>query len=219
MTKDDFRTLFRQGQWPPFYRMVQPLKCIKVDFDYAKTRRALDPKWDGYNIPDGHDVVDEDCDLSIANLVTSQHRDNPYKHRILLDLDYGASLLTLAGTTRLRLSCRPSFIGVMTIEQELQQAFLDCGLILPNSNGGPKLHLIEGGAGLLEVDIQHDHYFGQSSTQGHYHLIVGHDVPWQQYCNLLNVLARVGAIQNGYARASIKKGYAALRPPWVHKAK
>jgi len=217
VNKDDFRTLFRQGQWPPFFRLTQPLKCIKIDFDYAKTRKALDPNWDGYNIPNGHDVMDEDCDLSVANLVTSQHRDNLYKHRIMLDLDYGASLLTLAGTSRLRLSCRPSAIGIMSLEQELQKAFLGCGILTPNSNQICKLHLLDGGAGMLEVDIHHDFYFGPSSTQGHFHLIIGHDVPWPHYNGLLATLARAGAIQRGYAQASNKRGYAALRPPWIHK--
>ena len=72
---------------------------------------------------------------------------------------------------------------------------------------------------MLEIDIHHDYYFGQSSTQGHYHLIIGHDVPWAQYTALLTTLATAGAIQRGYAKASIKRGYAALRPQWVHKAK
>ena len=109
----------------------------------------------------------------------------------------------------------------MTMEQEIQKVLLACGLAIPNCLDCPpaKLHLLEGGNGLLEIDIHHDYYFGQSSTQGHYHLIIGHDVPWAQYTALLTTLATAGAIQRGYAKASIKRGYAALRPPWVHKAK
>lgn len=218
MNKTDFRTLFRQGQWPPFFRLTQGLKCVKVDFDYAKTRKALDPNWDGYNVPLGHDIVEEDCDLAVANLVTSQHRDNEHKHRILLDLDYGASLITLHNMSRLRLSCRPSILGVMSLENEIQKVLLTAGVLQPNNpNSRAKLHLLDGGAGMLEIDIHHDFYFGQSSTKGHYHLILGHDVPWPQYTALLTTLATAGAIQRGYANASIKRGYAALRPPWVHK--
>lgn len=217
MDMAQFKQGFRRNQWPPFFRLTEPLKCIKVDFDYAKTRKALDPNWDGYSIPDGHDIMDDDADLTIANLVTSQHKDNPHKHRIMLDLDYGASLLTLAGTTRLRLSCRPSVFGIVNLEEEIRKALLDCGITQPNAASPPKLHLLEGGAGMLEADIHHDFAFHGSSTQGHYHLIIGHDVPWPQYKGLLQTLARAGAIQNGYAKASIKRGYAALRPPWVHK--
>ena len=43
------------------------------------------------------------------------------------------------------------------------------------------------------------------------------DLPWVEYMTLLDSLSASGVIQRGYAKASIKKGYAALRPPWIKK--
>lgn len=56
-----------------------------------------------------------------------------------------------------------------------------------------------------------------SSTPGHSHLYLDHEMSWPQYKKLLDVLAEVGIIQDGYADSAIKRGYSAVRLPWVKK--
>lgn len=56
-----------------------------------------------------------------------------------------------------------------------------------------------------------------SSTPGHFHLLIDHEVPWDKYVNLLNALAEAGVIEEGYAGASIARGWTAVRLPWVKK--
>ena len=56
-----------------------------------------------------------------------------------------------------------------------------------------------------------------SSTFGHGHLYINHTLTWGQYEKLLNVLAEVGIIEEGYARASIERQHTAVRLPWVRK--
>jgi hypothetical protein len=93
-----------------FCRLAGGLRAMRKDFDYAKTRKLLDPAWDGYSIPDGHDVLEDDVELSAANLVTSQHRGNTDLHRVVLDLDYGAVVQPgfRGGSRCLDPRCRPA---------------------------------------------------------------------------------------------------------------
>lgn len=56
-----------------------------------------------------------------------------------------------------------------------------------------------------------------STTVGHYHLYLDKEVPWDDYVDLLNALAKCGIIEQGYANASIDRGHTAVRLPWVRK--
>lgn len=56
-----------------------------------------------------------------------------------------------------------------------------------------------------------------SSTPDHYHLIIETAMSWRRYRGLLRALARAGIIERGYYRASIRRGYSAVRVPWVKK--
>lgn len=56
-----------------------------------------------------------------------------------------------------------------------------------------------------------------SSTPGHFHLLIDKELTWGQYTGLLNELARVGIIEDGYVSASIARGHTAVRLPWVQK--
>src|ERR1700754_4281900 len=90
MTRDEFSRIFRVGEWPSWFRLARPLEAIIIDFDYAKTRKLLEPTWDGYTMPKGHDIIERDVDLHTANLLTSAHKDGSGLHRCVLDIDYGA---------------------------------------------------------------------------------------------------------------------------------
>lgn len=57
-----------------------------------------------------------------------------------------------------------------------------------------------------------------SSTVNHYHLIIQSTISWDEYKVLLETLASIGVIEQGYADASINRGYSAIRRPGVTKA-
>lgn len=56
-----------------------------------------------------------------------------------------------------------------------------------------------------------------STTRGHYHLYLGTRLSWAQYVKLLTVLGEVGILEPGYVAASLRRGYTAVRLPWIPK--
>jgi len=68
---------------------------------------------------------------------------------------------------------------------------------------------------ILDIDIPAT--LIPSSTFGHAHLYINRTLTWPQYEKLLNVLAEVGIIEQGYADASIDRQHTAVRLPWVRK--
>jgi hypothetical protein len=56
-----------------------------------------------------------------------------------------------------------------------------------------------------------------STQPRHYHLYIDVDWPWDRIERLLDRLARDGAVEPGYRQVSIKRGFTALRLPWVAK--
>lgn len=57
----------------------------------------------------------------------------------------------------------------------------------------------------------------ESSTPGHSHVYIDYEMSWEAYEKLLWALADAGLIEAGYVRASVDRGYTALRLPWVRK--
>jgi hypothetical protein len=56
-----------------------------------------------------------------------------------------------------------------------------------------------------------------STTEGHFHLYIDREVPESSYFRLLDTLADCGIIEKGYASASKRRGFSAVRVPWVKK--
>ncbi|WP_426940284.1 hypothetical protein [Pseudarthrobacter sp. S6] len=56
-----------------------------------------------------------------------------------------------------------------------------------------------------------------SSTPGHHHLYIDKPMTPLQYVDLLKALTAAGIIEEGYAAASIERGYTSARLPWVKK--
>lgn len=56
-----------------------------------------------------------------------------------------------------------------------------------------------------------------SSTEGHFHLYVDHELTWEKYKALLVALGEAGILEEGYVRASLAREFTAVRLPWVHK--
>jgi hypothetical protein len=56
-----------------------------------------------------------------------------------------------------------------------------------------------------------------SSTPGHFHLYIDHEMTWKQYRRVLRALAAAGIIETGYLGASEHRGYTSVRLPWIKK--
>lgn len=57
----------------------------------------------------------------------------------------------------------------------------------------------------------------ESSTPGHYHLMIDHTMTWERYSALLVALAEAGLVENGYERAAARRGHTGVRVPWFRK--
>jgi hypothetical protein len=67
------------------------------------------------------------------------------------------------------------------------------------------------------IDLDHPAQLIESSTPGHHHLIIDHEIPWSAYLRLLGAMVECGLVEPGYMRSSIDRGYTAVRLPWVKK--
>lgn len=56
-----------------------------------------------------------------------------------------------------------------------------------------------------------------SSTPGHHHLYIDHQMTKEAYFKLLDALVEAGLVESGYVGASERRGYTAVRLPWVEK--
>lgn len=56
-----------------------------------------------------------------------------------------------------------------------------------------------------------------SSTEGHHHLFIQYDMPWENYVKLLDVLSKIGLVEEGYVEASKREGFTSARLPWIKK--
>lgn len=70
---------------------------------------------------------------------------------------------------------------------------------------------------VLDIDI--NHVYVPSSTEGHGHLYLNLDVDHAKWEQLMTTLYECGIIQEGYYQASLNRGYSAVRVPWVKKDK
>lgn len=68
---------------------------------------------------------------------------------------------------------------------------------------------------LLDIDIPAQ--LIPSSTPGHSHLYIDKEMSEEAWSTLLFALSSAGIIEPGYMRASISRGFTALRLPWIKK--
>jgi len=69
----------------------------------------------------------------------------------------------------------------------------------------------------LIIDLDLPAQLISSSTEGHFHLYVDKEIPDAAWQALMYALAAAGLIEPGYMRASISRGFTAVRLPWVKK--
>lgn len=68
---------------------------------------------------------------------------------------------------------------------------------------------------VLDLDVEH--YFVPSSTPGHAHLYINTECSWEDYTEFLRAAAKCGILEDNYVDVSIRKGYTAVRLPWVQR--
>jgi hypothetical protein len=69
----------------------------------------------------------------------------------------------------------------------------------------------------LVLDIDLPAQLIPSTTEGHFHLYVDTVIEERKWEALLIALAEAGVIEPGYMRASIARGFTAVRLPWIKK--
>lgn len=74
---------------------------------------------------------------------------------------------------------------------------------------------IETHALLLDLDVEH--VYVPSSTEGHGHLYVNVKLTRREWEAVMQALDNAGVIGNGFRQHSLQRGYASLRTPWVRK--
>lgn len=70
---------------------------------------------------------------------------------------------------------------------------------------------------LIALDIDITTLLMPSSTPGHSHLIIDKVLTWSDYSELLNHLAKLGIIEEGYNEIAQKRKRTDLRVPWLSK--
>lgn len=68
---------------------------------------------------------------------------------------------------------------------------------------------------MLDLDVEA--YLIPSSTPGHSHLYIEKPMSWRKYKKLLKALSQAGIVEEGYYKASVARGYSALRLRGVKK--
>lgn len=56
-----------------------------------------------------------------------------------------------------------------------------------------------------------------STTPGHFHLYIDKEMPWNDYIQLLDILAWLGIVEPGYVNAAKSRGATFVRAPGVKK--
>jgi hypothetical protein len=69
----------------------------------------------------------------------------------------------------------------------------------------------------VAIDLDMPAALVPSSTEGHYHLYIDHEMPWEAYENLLAAFEIAGILEPGYVHAAMDRGYTSLRTPWTRK--
>jgi hypothetical protein len=68
---------------------------------------------------------------------------------------------------------------------------------------------------VFDLDCRHSYI--PSTTPGHGHLFLDVSLTQEEFEKLLKVLAEVGILDHGYVNASLRRGYSAVRLPWIRK--
>lgn len=91
--------------------------------------------------------------------------------------------------------------------------------VVPLSQANVSSSLLTNGKHAPAIDLDIEAALIPSSTEGHSHLYINHELSWKQYRRLLRVMRDVGLIQDGFYYSAIRRGSTLLRLPHVRKAR
>lgn len=78
--------------------------------------------------------------------------------------------------------------------------------------------LVKGSSGhKVVLDIDHPVKALSSSTKGHSHLFIDKEISWRDYKRIMKAFVKAGIVEPGFMRASVARGWTAVRVPWVKK--
>lgn len=87
---------------------------------------------------------------------------------------------------------------------------MDAQVVTSETLANPFMHKVM-------IDIDHPAMLIPSTTEGHFHLMIDVDVPWEKYVDMLDAMAEAGVVEAGFTKAARKRGFSTLRMPWVKK--
>ena len=67
------------------------------------------------------------------------------------------------------------------------------------------------------LDIDMPVWVKESTTEGHFHLIIDHEMPWRDYRKLLIIMKEVGILEKGFVDAALSRKGSWIRTPWTKK--
>lgn len=86
----------------------------------------------------------------------------------------------------------------------------DAQVVTSESLANPFVHKV-----LLDID--HPAVLVPSTTEGHYHLLIDVEVPWEKYVDFMDAAAEAGILEEGFVKAARARGFSTLRMPWIKK--
>jgi hypothetical protein len=78
-------------------------------------------------------------------------------------------------------------------------------------------NVLYGGTHAPALDIDLPCRLVESTTPGHFHLFIDHEMPWSAYMKLLYALQDAGILEPGYVASAVNRGQSFLRLPHVKK--
>lgn len=89
--------------------------------------------------------------------------------------------------------------------------------VVPLSEANVASSLLTNGRHAPCIDLDIEAVLLPSSSEGHSHLYINHELTWKQYKRLLKVMRDVGLVQDGFYRSALRRGCTLLRLPHVRK--
>lgn len=90
--------------------------------------------------------------------------------------------------------------------------------VVPVAQANVSSSLLTNGKHAPAIDLDIEALLVPSSTEGHSHLYINHELTWKQYRRLLKVMRDVGLVQEGFYRSAVRRGCTLLRLPHIRKA-
>ena len=144
------------------------------------------------------------CLKEQANLVSSRGVDG--LHRPVFDIDNGAF------TTR-----TDSVQGLLILDRGSE---IDALKWLEVRNTLISADLASGDHGGVDcIMLSKEAYTVESSTPGHFHLLIGHPISWEKYLVIMQAMLTAGILQQGYVDHAIERKAAFVRTLWSKKIK